>query len=52
MSSVPEAFDSFLAKGGKYYEPKADTPIVEAVATIRRGRRGGGVGAPLGPDAR
>jgi predicted metal-dependent phosphoesterase TrpH len=35
VSSVSEAFDSFLAKDGKYYEPKADTPIAEAIAMIR-----------------
>ncbi|MCD2187180.1 PHP domain-containing protein [Actinomycetospora soli] len=35
VSSVGEAFRTFLAKDGPYYEPKADTPIDEAVATIR-----------------
>jgi 3',5'-nucleoside bisphosphate phosphatase len=35
VDSVGEAFGSFLAKGGKYYEPKADTPIADAIATIR-----------------
>ena len=35
VGSVPEAFDSLLAKDGKYYEPKADTPIAEAIAMIR-----------------
>ncbi|MCD2194347.1 PHP domain-containing protein [Actinomycetospora endophytica] len=35
VASVPEAFEKFLAKNGKYYEPKADTPIAEAIAMIR-----------------
>jgi 3',5'-nucleoside bisphosphate phosphatase len=35
VASVPEAFASLLAKDGKYYEPKADTPIARAVAIIR-----------------
>ncbi len=35
VASVPEAFASFLAKGGKYYEPKADTPIADAITMIR-----------------
>jgi 3',5'-nucleoside bisphosphate phosphatase len=35
VGSVPEAFRTFLAKGGPYYEPKADTPIEDAIAVIR-----------------
>ncbi|MDT7743832.1 MAG: 3,5-nucleoside bisphosphate phosphatase [Actinomycetota bacterium] len=49
VSSVPEAFESFLAKDGKYYEPKADTPIAEAIAMIRAA---GGVAVWAHPWAR
>jgi 3',5'-nucleoside bisphosphate phosphatase len=35
VGSVPEAFETFLHKDGPYYEPKADTPIAEAIALIR-----------------
>lgn len=49
VSSVPEAFDTLLAKGGKYYEPKADTPIAEAIAMIRAA---GGVAVWAHPWAR
>ncbi|MDL5157318.1 PHP domain-containing protein [Actinomycetospora termitidis] len=34
VESVGEAFTSFLAKDGPYYEPKADTPIEDAIAMI------------------
>jgi 3',5'-nucleoside bisphosphate phosphatase len=49
VASVPEAFAQLLAKDGKYYEPKADTPITEAVATIRAA---GGVAVWAHPWAR
>jgi 3',5'-nucleoside bisphosphate phosphatase len=49
VASVPEAFASLLAKDGPYYEPKADTPITEAVATIRAA---GGVAVWAHPWAR
>jgi predicted metal-dependent phosphoesterase TrpH len=35
VESVPAAFESFLHKDGPYYEPKADTPIAEAIRVIR-----------------
>ncbi|WP_433801918.1 PHP domain-containing protein [Actinomycetospora sp. CA-084318] len=35
VASVGEAFRTFLAKDGPYYEPKADTPVDEAITTIR-----------------
>jgi hypothetical protein len=35
VTSVKEAFETFLHKDGPYYEPKADTPIAEAIAMIR-----------------
>ena len=35
VESVPAAFASFLRKDGPYYEPKADTPIAEAIGIIR-----------------
>ncbi|WP_018335207.1 PHP domain-containing protein [Actinomycetospora chiangmaiensis] len=34
VDSVGEAFRTFLGKDGPYYEPKVDTPVDEAVATI------------------
>jgi predicted metal-dependent phosphoesterase TrpH len=49
VASVPEAFASLLAKDGPYYEPKADTPITEAVGTIRAA---GGVAVWAHPWAR
>ncbi|HEY2194622.1 MAG TPA: PHP domain-containing protein [Actinomycetospora sp.] len=49
VDSVGDAFDSFLAKGGRYYEPKADTPIADAIATIRKA---GGVAVWAHPWAR
>ena len=49
VASVPEAFASLLAKDGPYYEPKADTPIADAVATIRAA---GGVAVWAHPWAR
>lgn len=49
VASVPEAFASLLAKDGRYYEPKADTPIIDAVATIRSA---GGVAVWAHPWAR
>ncbi|NMO88791.1 PHP domain-containing protein [Actinomycetospora sp. TBRC 11914] len=35
VESVPAAFETFLHKDGPYYEPKADTPIAEAIGVIR-----------------
>jgi 3',5'-nucleoside bisphosphate phosphatase len=35
VGSVGEAFETLLAKGGPFYEPKADTPIEDAIAMIR-----------------
>lgn len=49
VDSVGDAFEEFLAKGGKYYEPKADTPIADAVAMIRAA---GGVAVWAHPWAR
>jgi hypothetical protein len=49
VDSVGAAFDSLLAKGGKYYEPKADTPIADAIAMIRAA---GGVAVWAHPWAR
>ncbi|MFC5062077.1 PHP domain-containing protein [Actinomycetospora atypica] len=49
VGSVGEAFESLLAKGGRFYEPKADTPIAEAVDTIRAA---GGVAVWAHPWAR
>lgn len=49
VASVPEAFATLLARDGKYFEPKADTPIEEAVATIRAA---GGVAVWAHPWAR
>jgi 3',5'-nucleoside bisphosphate phosphatase len=49
VASVTEAFASLLAKDGPYYEPKADTPIIDAVATIRAA---GGVAVWAHPWAR
>jgi predicted metal-dependent phosphoesterase TrpH len=49
VASVTEAFASLLAKDGPYYEPKADTPITDAVATIRAA---GGVAVWAHPWAR
>jgi predicted metal-dependent phosphoesterase TrpH len=49
VASVSDAFASLLAKDGPYYEPKADTPITEAVGTIRAA---GGVAVWAHPWAR
>ncbi len=49
VGSVSEAFDELLAKDGPYYEPKVDTPIADAVATIRAA---GGVAVWAHPWAR
>lgn len=49
VASVPEAFRTLLAKDAKYFEPKVDTPITEAVATIRAA---GGVAVWAHPWAR
>lgn len=49
VNSVPEAFGSLLAKDGPFYEPKADTPITDAVDTIRAA---GGVAVWAHPWAR
>lgn len=49
VGSVGEAFRTFLAKDGPYYEPKLDTPIDEAIATIRAA---GGVAVWAHPWAR
>ena len=49
VDSVPEAFGSLLAKDGPFYEPKADTPIADAIDTIRAA---GGVAVWAHPWAR
>ena len=49
VGSVGEAFESLLAKGGPFYEPKADTPIADAIDTIRAA---GGVAVWAHPWAR
>ncbi|MEJ2867545.1 PHP domain-containing protein [Actinomycetospora sp. OC33-EN08] len=49
VDSVPEAFETFLHKDGAYYEPKADTPIEDAIAMIRAA---GGVAVWAHPWAR
>ncbi len=49
VASVPEAFERLLSKDGRYFEPKADTPITDAIATIRAA---GGVAVWAHPWAR
>ena len=49
VGSVGEAFESLLATGGPFYEPKADTPIADAIDTIRAA---GGVAVWAHPWAR